>query len=149
MRKRAIMMSDVYVAWDDNTRIATVHNGDEEPYEVHGIHLSSECIGRHCVIHDPSDHAYRDWNLVWGFDGFTRWNPETDEEEVDPDAAAFRARFAGAKIRCLSPGCGEVIQSLHRHHMVWCKGKHVAVDGGSDYLRIVGGESGWEVVDGE
>lgn len=32
--------------------------------------------------------------------------------------------------------CNELIQSKFRHDFVWCKGKHVAVDGGKDYQKI-------------
>ena len=31
--------------------------------------------------------------------------------------------------------CGDVIVSLHRHDLKWCKCGDVAVDGGTDYLR--------------
>ena len=35
--------------------------------------------------------------------------------------------------------CGDVIESKHRHDFVWCKCGAVAVDGGREYLRRVGG----------
>lgn len=38
------------------------------------------------------------------------------------------------KIKCKI--CNEIIESKHRHDMVWCKGHHCYVDGGSDYCRI-------------
>ena len=31
--------------------------------------------------------------------------------------------------------CGDVVESKHRHDMVWCKCGAIAVDGGLDYLR--------------
>lgn len=31
--------------------------------------------------------------------------------------------------------CGDVIVSLHRHDLEWCKCGSVAVDGGTDYLK--------------
>jgi hypothetical protein len=43
---------------------------------------------------------------------------------------------AGPKIQCLQ--CDDIIQSMHRHDLVWCKEKHIAVDGGSEYFRLLG-----------
>lgn len=40
------------------------------------------------------------------------------------------------KIRCTK--CNDVIESKHRHDFVRCSCGAVAVDGGDDYLRIVG-----------
>jgi hypothetical protein len=31
--------------------------------------------------------------------------------------------------------CGDIIESLHGHHMQWCKCGEIAVDGGKNYLR--------------
>jgi hypothetical protein len=46
------------------------------------------------------------------------------------------------KLRCLV--CGDIIESKSVHDFVWCKCKGVAVDGGRDYLKRVGGEGGVE-----
>ena len=40
------------------------------------------------------------------------------------------------KARCNK--CGDVIESKHRHDFVWCKCGAIAVDGGKDYLKMVG-----------
>lgn len=40
--------------------------------------------------------------------------------------------------------CKEVITSTYRHDFVWCKCKAVAVDGGSCYVKRVGGLDGYE-----
>lgn len=40
------------------------------------------------------------------------------------------------KIQCLK--CGWIIRSKNRHHMVYCKCKAVAVDGGSWYQKVLG-----------
>jgi len=34
--------------------------------------------------------------------------------------------------------CGDVVESKHRHDMVWCSCGQMAVDGGLAYLRRVG-----------
>lgn len=39
--------------------------------------------------------------------------------------------------------CGEVVTSEHRHDFKWCKCGNLAVDGGKDYLRRVGGLEGF------
>lgn len=31
--------------------------------------------------------------------------------------------------------CGDIIESKHRHDLVWCSCKTIAVDGGSSYCR--------------
>ena len=43
--------------------------------------------------------------------------------------------------------CNEDIESKHRHDFVWCKGEHVFVDGGKDYLRRGGMSNGSDCVD--
>lgn len=42
----------------------------------------------------------------------------------------------GKIIKCKK--CGDIIQSKHRHDMVWCKCHSVAIDGGDDYCRWAG-----------
>jgi len=42
----------------------------------------------------------------------------------------------GTKIKCLK--CNSIIESKHRHDFVWCSCGSCAVDGGDEYLRIVG-----------
>jgi len=42
----------------------------------------------------------------------------------------------GAKIKCLK--CGDIIESKHRHDFVSCSCGTCAVDGGDEYLRIIG-----------
>jgi hypothetical protein len=36
--------------------------------------------------------------------------------------------------------CDEHIESTHRHDFVCCRGQHVCVDGGKEYLRRVGSD---------
>lgn len=40
------------------------------------------------------------------------------------------------KVRCRK--CDDIIESKHRHDMVWCKCRSIAVDGGKDYQRLTG-----------
>ena len=48
------------------------------------------------------------------------------------------------KVKCKK--CGDIIQSKHRHDMVWCGCHSVAVDGGDDYCRVVGNTENWEFI---
>lgn len=41
--------------------------------------------------------------------------------------------------------CGDIIQSKHRHDMVWCKCHSIAIDGGDDYFRWAGNKDNIEV----
>jgi hypothetical protein len=43
--------------------------------------------------------------------------------------------------------CGDVIESKHRHDMVWCKCGAIAVDGGRDYIKRTGDPGDFEEVD--
>ena len=40
------------------------------------------------------------------------------------------------KLKCKK--CGDIIQSKHRHDMVWCKCGAIAIDGGGDYCKVSG-----------
>ena len=48
----------------------------------------------------------------------------------------------GKIIKCKK--CGDLIQSKHRHDMVWCKCHSVAIDGGDDYCRWAGNKENIE-----
>lgn len=51
----------------------------------------------------------------------------------------------GLKLRCKK--CGDVVQSMHTHDFRWCKCQSVAIDGGSDYTRVVGEPGDWEILE--
>lgn len=40
--------------------------------------------------------------------------------------------------------CGEIVESKHRHDLVRCSCKNLAVDGGKDYLKRLYKEHGYE-----
>jgi hypothetical protein len=48
-------------------------------------------------------------------------------------------------IECLL--CGDKIWSRHRHDFRWCKCEKVAVDGGREYLKIVGEAYNFRIID--
>ena len=43
--------------------------------------------------------------------------------------------------------CGDVIYSRSRHDFHWCSCKSCAIDGGFDYLKIVGQPNDWQSID--
>lgn len=45
-------------------------------------------------------------------------------------------------VKCLA--CGDTIRSRNRHDFVWCSCGNIAVDGGSWYMKRVGGVKGYE-----
>ena len=48
------------------------------------------------------------------------------------------ATLLRSQIEC--PSCGELVASVHRHDFRYCPCGAIAIDGGRDYLRIVGSE---------
>jgi hypothetical protein len=35
------------------------------PLVIRGVHLDAECMGRTCLMHNPSPHHMTSWPLVW------------------------------------------------------------------------------------
>ncbi len=50
----------------------------------------------------------------------------------------------GQKLKCKK--CGDIIQSVYRHDYRRCKCGAIAIDGGSDYCRIIGERENWEFI---
>lgn len=45
-------------------------------------------------------------------------------------------------IKCLK--CGDIIYSRSRNDFHWCSCESCAIDGGFDYIRIIGNRENWE-----
>lgn len=65
---------------------------------LHNVHGSWQCAGRHCVVHNPSDHAMQDFPLHWRQRGPFDIKPSHFERicpcgigHPDPDDAAYYA----------------------------------------------------------
>jgi len=58
-----------------------------------------------------------------------------------PVVKGSESRKVVNKIRCKK--CKDVIESLYRHDLKWCKCGAVAVDGGPDYLKRIGAYGDW------
>ena len=48
-------------------------------------------------------------------------------------------------IKCKN--CGDIIYSRSRHDFHWCSCKSCAIDGGFDYLKIVGQPNDWQSIE--
>lgn len=69
------------------------YEGDRVRVDIvlRNVHSYSSCAGRPCVIHDPTDHAMRDWTLHWRSDRgiFERFCPEHGTGHPDPDQIPY------------------------------------------------------------
>lgn len=61
------------------------------PGVLRSVHPKDACKGRHCVIHNPSDHHMRDWPLNWRADKYLmeRVCPCHGNGHPDPDDLAY------------------------------------------------------------
>jgi hypothetical protein len=58
---------------------------------IEKIHPESKCSGRRCVVHNPSEHGMRQWQLHWRDDRgiFERMCPAHGVGHPDPDQFQF------------------------------------------------------------
>ena len=56
------------------------------------VHPATQCAGRPCVVHNPSDHHMRDWNLNFRADKgqMERLCPEHNVGHPDPDDMLYQ-----------------------------------------------------------
>lgn len=74
---------------------------------ITNIHDAARCAGRECVIHNPSEHAMRRWDLHWRDDRgiFERICPEHGAGHPDPDQLTFW-RATGQEAQAIHGCCG-------------------------------------------
>lgn len=54
------------------------------------VHPQDKCEGRHCVLHNPSEHHMRDWPTLWRADlGIMERTCQHGIGHPDPDDLAF------------------------------------------------------------
>lgn len=61
-------------------------NGDEL---LERVHPREACIGRHCVLHNPSDHHMRSWPIQMRGTGLMERFCEHGIGHPDPDSVAY------------------------------------------------------------
>lgn len=64
-----------------------------EGLKMYNVHPVWKCQGRHCVIHNQSNHHMRGWALLWRGDRgiFERLCPKHGTGHPDPDQFEFWA----------------------------------------------------------
>lgn len=57
------------------------------------VHSEALCLGRPCVVHNPSDHGMRSWKLNWRGDKgqMERICPDHGTGHPDPDDMLYQA----------------------------------------------------------
>jgi hypothetical protein len=75
-------------------------------HALSNVHQSDQCVGHHCVIHDPSDHCMRTWPLHWRYDRmiFERICPH-GVGHPDPDSLFYEEQQDPAGEFVGSHGC--------------------------------------------
>lgn len=69
------------------------------------VHEATACAGRHCAIHNPSDHGMRDWPTHWRDDiQLMERLCEHGVGHPDPDDVAYKESI-GAKYPYSIHGC--------------------------------------------
>lgn len=73
------------------------------------VHDKEDCKGRHCCIHNPSDHHMKDWPTNWRSDRglMERICPEHGVGHPDPDDLAFKELMGiNASVEAVHGCCG-------------------------------------------
>lgn len=60
------------------------------------VHPALECLGRSCVVHNPSDHHMRGWTMVWRGDrGMIERLCHHGIGHPDPDDVSYHVDILG------------------------------------------------------
>jgi len=63
--------------------------------QVISVHTADKCAGRHCVIHNPSNHLMKDWPTHWRADrGIMERMCSCGVGHPDPDDLAYKKAVA-------------------------------------------------------
>lgn len=76
---------------DDTIHTAIITNSDGSTIKLTNIHSPEQCAGRNCVLHNPSNHHMRDWdiNVRWDKGMLFERLCEHEVGHPDPDSVAF------------------------------------------------------------
>lgn len=101
---------------------------------VQRFHLSDQCLGEVCPVHNPTDHKLRGEQLF--FYGKHMLRRVGVDWFIDPDDYIYNlSGYALVRNSATCGSCGDLIDSIHRHDYVSCGCGAIAVDGGLEYLR--------------
>lgn len=75
---------------------------------LENVHPAEACAGRHCVLHNPSDHHMRGWKLNWRGDRgiMERLCPEHGVGHPDPDDVGYHVDVLGDEYAGVHGCCG-------------------------------------------
>jgi len=102
---------------------------------IENVHLVGTCLGEFCPIHNPSDHDFRDFPLV--FTGVNMLREFPDGTLIpDPDDYSYNKGnpvILENSAKCYK--CETTVKSISRHDFQECSCGNVFVDGGYNYIR--------------
>lgn len=138
--------------WDDDAKKAYLSGGQV----LSNFHRSDDCWNQRCPVHNPSDHAYRDYPLHFLDNRYMVRLSEGFPHNmmIDPDDPMLALAVKEGADRLILRNsaycetCDEVAVSTRRYDYHACKGKHVRVDGGYDAIhRVYGNEKVEHVIE--
>lgn len=116
-------------------------------------HEANVCQNQKCPLHNPSDHALREFPLDYNYEwGVMERILDSGEHVIDPDDYLLNnGGILRNSFRCRT--CGVELVSRYRHDYNGCECGNF-IDGGKDYLRWGGNLSDIEdtsivIIDGK
>lgn len=97
-----------------------VHNDKHPSFVLYNVHSADQCAaeGGHCVIHNPSDHRMRDFDLLMRSSGLMERICSHGVGHPDPDSLAFFDRV-NPGMRFDVHGCCGCCLSDDEWHALW------------------------------
>lgn len=135
-----ILMTTTESTYDDASHKAFLTSGQT----IERFHASGECYGDHCPVHNPSDHAFRNFPLGFNMEifMFTRILPDPVAgvfEIPDPDDYNYgKSKTVIMRNSALCDICKTEVESHYRHDFAQCECGAISVDGGHVYLKRSG-----------
>ena len=124
--------------FDDVQRIAYLSSGQI----IYAVHKSTQCNGKVCPLHKPSEHIFRDFPLKYEANAGHFFRDVFGVSILDPDDYILnRDGYAIIKNAASCTVCYSFIESKHRHDFKSCSCGNIFVDGGLSYLRRGGNMS--------
>lgn len=79
-------MDTVKQFYTDGLGMLELHDGD-----TMSVHSPAQCVGQVCVVHNPSDHHMRSWDMVWRADKLALAERQCPHGigHPDPDSLAY------------------------------------------------------------
>lgn len=102
---------------------------------IENVHGKGTCLGEFCPLHNPSDHDFKTFPLL--FNGNSMLRELSDGSYIpDPDDYLYnqgKSVIVENSAKCYK--CDTIVKSLSRHDFQECSCGNIFVDGGLDYIR--------------